>query len=292
MHPCVFNIEKPLIYNWTGKFIAPGSEWQHLKRILYDYELMVVTYGTLYLAGDGQEFCVKRGEFLLLPPLTEQFGTKSSQCEFYWLHFAQNEGNIHFLSAEEIKDESYTCANGQTRYRILRLPHYGTLSSLERMVILLKQLQDTEQRYHNPSYNDICVTNILWELACQQNSAFTSIPKRSHEQLYTDICNYISLHIAEPIQVDEIAVYYGYNPRYLTALFKEISGTTLKTYILSQKMELAKALLSDESTPILQIAHSLGFQDNHNFSSCFKKITGMSPTQYRKSFSQNIIFWE
>lgn len=299
MKEFIFDIEKPLIYNWTGKFEAPNNEWVHLRRILYDYELIIVTKGILYIAADNKQFTVKSGQYLLLPPLIHQSGFRPSLCHFYWMHFAQNEGDVVFLNPEDITEDTYPCANGQTRYRYLRIPQTGNLPMAERLFILLKQLQDNERRYHNKSYNDFFVTNILWELYCQQsinsnpnreNSPNSSISKRSREQLYTDIIDYISWHIAEPIQVEQIAGYYGYNPRYLTTLFREFSGSSLKAWIINQKIELAKSLLADTNDPISQIAYSIGFRDNHNFSSCFRKNTGLTPTEYRNSFGKRMLF--
>lgn len=303
MKEFIFDIEKPLIYNWTGKFEAPNEDWIHLKRTLYDYELIIVTKGKLYIAADDQKFTVEKGHYILLPPLVLQYGFQSSLCHFYWMHFAQNEGEVMFPDPSEITSDTYTCINGQTRYRYLRLPQNGNLPMMERLLILLKQLQDNERRYHNKSYNDYCVTGILWELYCQQetghyvsettssqSSRFHNISRHNREQLYSDITDYISWHIAEQIRIEQIADYYGYNPRYLTTMFKEISGTPLKSYILNQKIELAKALLADTNDPVSQIAYSIGFQDNHNFSSCFKKITGLTPTEYRNSFGKRMLF--
>jgi AraC-like DNA-binding protein len=187
----------------------------------------------------------------------------------------------------------------------MRLPQTGKLPMPERLIILLKQLQDAERRYHNKSYNDFCVTGILWEIFCQQKlspgsgeipaisasgSRNKGISKRNKEQLYTDILDYVSWHTGEAVSVEQIADYYGYNPRYLTTLFKEFSGIPLKSYIINKKIELAKALLADTNDSISQIAYSIGFQDNHNFSSCFKKNTGITPTEYRNSFGQRLLF--
>lgn len=88
----IFNINKPLIFNWAGEFKAPSANWQHLSRTLYDYELMFVTNGTLYIKADDKEYEIPEGSYIIMPPLVLQQGYKPSCCTFYWLHFAQNEG--------------------------------------------------------------------------------------------------------------------------------------------------------------------------------------------------------
>lgn len=67
--------------------MAPSPEWIHLNRLMIDYELIMVTEGVLYIGGDQEHYTVQKGEYLLMPPLTNQYGYKASDCSFYWLHF-------------------------------------------------------------------------------------------------------------------------------------------------------------------------------------------------------------
>lgn len=80
-------VDKPVNLEITGKFVAPSAEWVHLSRILQDYELIVMTEGVLYLAGDNQQFVVSKGEYLLLPRSPSNTGTSplnavSTGCTF------------------------------------------------------------------------------------------------------------------------------------------------------------------------------------------------------------------
>lgn len=98
----VFNIEQPLIFNWTGKFEAPYASWSHLTRTLYDYELMFVTRGTLYIMADNEQYKISKGEYIIMPPFVQQHGWKPSDCAFYWLHFSQNEGEPVFIIMKNV----------------------------------------------------------------------------------------------------------------------------------------------------------------------------------------------
>lgn len=107
-------VDKPVHLEMTGKFVAPSAEWIHLSRILQDYELIVMTEGVLYLAGDNEQFVVSKGEFLLLPPLTRQYGYKSSDCSFYWLHFHAANGSQTAAPLRQTatrKNTLFTCPN-------------------------------------------------------------------------------------------------------------------------------------------------------------------------------------
>lgn len=178
--------------------------------------------------------------------------------------------------------EYRVCANGQLRTEYLLLPMSGTVPSPERLALMFKQLLDFEKRYQNKSYNDFYLTSILLELKSQLLETCNQTPAPEiHNRLCNNIKEYIKWHICEPVTVAEIASYYGYNPRYLSALFKGCTGISIKDYIINAKTIQAKKLLEETSSTISQIAYSMGFQDNHNFSKYFKKATGMTPSEYR-----------
>ncbi len=85
----VFPNDQLFHYLRSGKFVALNEDWKHLNLpLLFDYELILVTEGTLYLKYMGEEFTVESGEYLILPPSKSvREGTKKAYCAFYWLHF-------------------------------------------------------------------------------------------------------------------------------------------------------------------------------------------------------------
>ena len=57
----------------------------------------------------------------------------------------------------------------------------------------------------------------------------------------------------------------------------------LSDYIMGEKIKLAQELLRDTSQSVGTIASILSFKDSSHFSHCFKRVTGLSPRQYRNS---------
>lgn len=267
-------------HHLCGKFQAPGSEWMHLTRCLTDFELMVVTDGILYIADDKKEYAIQKDEYLLMPPNPHQHGYQPGSCSFYWLHF-------HCPAGYEIIEQEQIDFSAQKIY----VPLTGRLNSLDRIIVMMKELQDCDKRYHNfPLNNSIC-TSILAELGCQNILYKKFAQSKQTTQLFNDIADYVQYHCSENISITAIADYFGYNPKYLSSLFKAQSGMTLKQYILHKKMESAKAELSDTNHSISQIAYNIGFSDAHNFSNAFKKLTGLSPSEYRESFGRRALFY-
>lgn len=280
-----FKTDRPFHFNWTGKFEAPDENWIHMERALTDFELIVMTKGTLYIAEDNEESVVREGEYRLISPTRFQHGTKPSLCSFYWMHFSYNDFKNDPVCLEEVP--SSVSSQEQRIY----LPIQGKISRTDRLLVLFKQLQDCNQKYGNANYNNYLATAILCELYSQIFlSQGRSTNGKAQSQLYTDVTDYISWRIRENVKVSEIAEYFGYNAKYITTFFKKCSGISLKQYILNQKIELAKALLSDTNDPIAQIGYQIGFADNHNFSNTFKRLTGQSPSDYRNTYAERMLF--
>lgn len=281
-----FNAEKEFIYHWCGKFVSPDDTWVHLTRNLADYELFVVVEGVLHIASDKKEYTVSPGEYLLMPPNEFEHGTKPSHCIFYWMHFGYHkEQNDHLLRIADTAQPTLTYTPG-----LLLLPEQGRLSSPDRIIILMKQLQDSDRRYREATLNRYLCSAILSEVALQGQVYPAYGNKIFKEQLYQDICDYVSWHLTENLKVAQVANYFGYNEKYLTTFFKQRAGISLKQYILQVKMDRAKADLSETAEPVSQIAFQLGFTDAHNFSNAFRKITGLSPSEYRDSYNKHNVY--
>ncbi len=279
-----FSLETPLKYDLTGKFQAPSPEWIHFTRYMQNFELIVVTEGTAYLQIDEQFFDICKGEFMLFAPLSKQSGYKSSSCAFYWLHFTC-ENSFRIVSSDEIPLE--------LPIEKIYIPRYGKATNLEKIIVLMKHLQDSVRSYHNSLQNNYLSTAVLCELFCQfkeRNSPQNSSMKK--KQLFNDIQDYIKWYRNTDIKVSEIAEYFGYNRRYLSEFFKTLSGYSLKQYIIQEKIDLAKYLLCETNENISDIAYSLGFNDNHIFMKVFKKTVGLTPTQYRNANSKRLLFYK
>jgi AraC-like DNA-binding protein len=69
---------------------------------------------------------------------------------------------------------------------------------------------------------------------------------------------------------------------YLSKLFSEVEGTTIEQYMIHQKIEKVKELLYYNEMPLSQIAFDLGYSSTAHLSAQFKKLTGLTPTQFRQ----------
>lgn len=106
--------------------------------------------------------------------------------------------------------------------------------------------------------------------------------KREHKNSLTALCcQYIKEHIHERIYLQDIADNFGISPNYLSQIFKKNMDIGISEYITVQKITESKQLLKETNLKIYEISDKLGFENSFYFSKVFKKITGLSPKDYR-----------
>ena len=94
---------------------------------------------------------------------------------------------------------------------------------------------------------------------------------------------YIHEHLEGGVALSDVADALHVNKHYLCRLFKAETGMTVGAYINSARVVRAKQLLRDTREPISFVASECGFNEASVFAKSFKKETGMSPLQYRKT---------
>lgn len=280
----LFNLltDKPIDYVFTGKFEAPSKHWMHENFPLDNYELFVMTKGTLYIAYNEEKFEVHEGEMLLLPPrpapYNRRVGYQPSDCSFYWLHFTC-QMEEHTVQSTQI-DVSHMC-----------LPKYWKLPHPEKVLVLMKQLQDGVRLNYGPFSLNTMTTHVLCEVYEQFASALTApMSSGSEKQIYQDIVDYIHQNLHTRLTVSAIAKHFGYNEKYLSHRFSSIASLPLKQFILKSKIDSANFLLTDTNLPIGDIALSLGYSDSQHFMRSYKKHTGLTPSEYRNAFSKRLLY--
>lgn len=69
---------------------------------------------------------------------------------------------------------------------------------------------------------------------------------------------------------------------YLSSLFSEVEGYTIEKYLINQKIEKVKELLVYRQLTLSEIAYEMGYSNVSHLSSQFKKVTGITPSQFKQ----------
>ena len=93
--------------------------------------------------------------------------------------------------------------------------------------------------------------------------------------------NYIDRYYKENPSLQRVADYMNLSAHYMSKLFKRETGENFSTYLTRCRMEEAKDRIQYTDENLIAIAYELGFNEPNYFSRVFKKIEGITPSQYR-----------
>ncbi len=94
---------------------------------------------------------------------------------------------------------------------------------------------------------------------------------------------YINRHLSEEITLQGVADKVNLSPNYFSHIFKSTMGISLWDYIISKRIENAITLISQQQDKnMLDIAVQCGFNNTANFNKMFRRITGITPSEFRK----------
>lgn len=95
---------------------------------------------------------------------------------------------------------------------------------------------------------------------------------------------WIREHLQEDGGLNSLAAYMNMSPKYLSVRFKQVTGESFADYQTRVRFERARELLLDPKRKVAEVAELVGFADTNYFSIAFKKHTGLTPTEFRKTF--------
>ena len=100
------------------------------------------------------------------------------------------------------------------------------------------------------------------------------------------VLSYIRKNIYKTIDIDSLAAISCLSKDHFIRLFKkEINNTPLQ-YINQKKIEKAQLILITDSMPVKNISYLLAYEDHSYFNRLFKKLTGVTPQQYRDRYKK------
>ncbi|WP_029318985.1 AraC family transcriptional regulator [Butyrivibrio sp. AE3004] len=142
-------------------------------------------------------------------------------------------------------------------------------------------LSDIFNDYESEYY---CLAKV-YEIMDYLKKAYLTATEKNNEsqqlQYVRTVIKFIQLKYSENIHVDTIADTCGLNRSYLSRLFRDATGTTIKDYIQTYRMQTAQKMLKNSDSSIQYIAFAVGYNDIFTFSKAFKKYSGFSPSSYR-----------
>jgi transcriptional regulator GlxA family with amidase domain len=99
---------------------------------------------------------------------------------------------------------------------------------------------------------------------------------------------FIEKNVAEKISVEELAVRFAIGKRHFERRFKKATNNTPVEYIQRVKIEAAKKYFETSRKNVNEVMYEVGYSDMKSFRTVFRKITGLSPIEYRNRYNQEL----
>ena len=94
---------------------------------------------------------------------------------------------------------------------------------------------------------------------------------------------YVGTHLENNIRLSDLAMVSGLSRMHFAAQFRAATGQRPHDYVLHQRIESAKHILSSSDMPLAEVALAVGFQAQAHFSTVFKRLTDETPARWRAS---------
>ncbi len=165
--------------------------------------------------------------------------------------------------------------------------YYKLFMSLSKQQYESKISTPTDSPVQSPleQINDCKTLDELHTLLCNALNQYfeildTTVPESSTLFLIKD---YISNNYSNSsLSIKDISEHVHLSSSYLCTVFKTETGQTLNQYLTNFRIEKAKQMLSDPRNKVNEIAAQVGYCDCNYFGKTFKKVVGLSPSEYRE----------
>ena len=196
---------------------------------------------------------------------------KGKECSTHWL-FA-NDFKDMFPDVILVDDKIVTAQNG--------LYSSGGATSYWTLLLYLVE------KYTNREMSIMASKFFLLEMGRNSQSPFVIFKgQKDHDDCeIVKAQEYIEKHYQAKLTVDELADRYGIGRRTFERRFKKATSNTVVEYMQRVKMEAAKKQLESGRKTVSEVMHDVGYTDTKAFRDVFKKVTGMSPVDYRAKYN-------
>ncbi|ATA23854.1 AraC family transcriptional regulator [Brenneria goodwinii] len=260
-----------------NRLYANSIRYHHWHQCL---EMLFVEEGYGVIIVDNQQYTMKPGRLFIFPPF-----------------------KLHKVMVEDSQRDRY-------RRTIIHLDNvvlYNYLHNFPQKRALLHRLCHPDSRAAAYDLADIRVTldtlfsrfielgedgnYSLEDIACLILQILTLLPPQAEnkdiidDSLSAKVMQWIEEHYMEKFSLDTLISYLNLSKSYVSRRFKQETGEMIHEYLLTRRIKAAGELLRTSNNSIDDISQQVGFSDSPYFITCFKKMIGRTPLQYRKNYA-------
>ncbi len=148
-------------------------------------------------------------------------------------------------------------------------------SIVRRMVNAFSEKNALRDTYISSAMKTLIIELILHRQDCQY-------VHNSHTRLARSVASWLRENYADRVKNETISDHFHFTAIYINRIFKKEMGITPHQFLIRLRIDIAKKLLTDSDYTPGEVAALVGFANYPHFNKTFKRLTGMTPTQYRE----------
>ena len=200
---------------------------------------------------------------------------KGKKCATHWLaagEFRKMFPDVHLSADKVITDENGLYSSG------------GAYSYLNLILYLIEKYVGREMAI-------LCAKVFAIEIERENQSPFIIFQgqKEHEDEQVKKAQEFIENNFHSRITVDQLAEIFALGRRNLERRFKKATSNTVSEYIQRVKIEAAKKSFETSRKNINEVMYDVGYSDNKAFRTTFRKITGISPLEYRNKYHKTAV---
>lgn len=259
-------INSNLLYITSAKY---DGDWHSTAHTHHFTELFYVTRGNGKFLVEDDSFSVKVNDLIIVNPNVThtELGIPGTTFEYVVLGIQ----GLQFQPSESGQHFNYNKYNLSSYEKELQFCLHA----------LINELRSKEDYYEAVCQNlyEILIYYIFRKTKTELSIA--SSKKITKECRFIE--EYINEHYTEDITLQTLSDLTFMNKYYLVHAFKNYKGTSPINYLIDKRIEESQHLLANTNYPVSKISDQIGFSSQSYFSQVFRKHTGLTPNQYRKS---------
>lgn len=257
------------IYEATGLYTQmPRTMHSHENNV----ECILITDGYGIHRIDGQRYYTEKGDLLVINSKTVHDESSAANIHLSILSCAMTNLHLQGLAENQLIQPG-------------ECPVLKTGAQYETFRSLLTLIADSvlQKGYRFEEYSNYLLRAFVISVrGLIAKSSPEELPQEN--ELAQAIREAIDAHYSEEISLQQLAETLHVSTYHLAHTFKRIYGYAPMQYVTRRRIGEAQTLLIDTATPITQIAMQVGYNSTAYFDKSFRKITGLSPKDYRKAY--------
>ena len=180
----------------------------------------------------------------------------------------------------------------QKMFERARLGVAFSMDAIMKVYGLLDKLAQQQESFEQ----FLSMLRILNELSLDQGARTLASSSFAHKETGREsrrvakVKEYISVHFAEELRLEDLAAMVGMTPSAFSRFFKQHTTRTLSDYIIDIRLGNAARMLVDTTRSINEISYACGFNNLSNFNRSFKARRGYTPRDFRALFTKNRVY--